>query len=146
MAVRYDPMLAFCFEISVNGVDGAKALFKSISGLKVETEVLDFKEGGVNDMTHKLVGQTKYGNLVLKRGFCGTELMQWKESFDAASSKGSQKKTITVKQLRPDGSVFVTWTFQKAWPVKWEMSEFDASKNEVSIETLEIAHHGFTRS
>ena len=30
--------------------------------------------------------------------------------------------------------------------MKWELSEFDASKNEVAIETIEIAHEGLTRS
>jgi phage tail-like protein len=36
----------------------------------------------------------------------------------------------------------VSWTFVRGWPVKWELSEFDASKNELAIETLEIAHEG----
>ncbi|MBM3756771.1 MAG: hypothetical protein FJW38_22655 [Acidobacteria bacterium] len=37
-----------------------------------------------------------------------------------------------------------TWTVTRAWPTKWELSELDAAKNEVSIETLEIAHEGLT--
>jgi hypothetical protein len=28
--------------------------------------------------------------------------------------------------------------------VKWELSELDASKSEVSIETLELAHEGLS--
>ncbi len=36
------------------------------------------------------------------------------------------------------------WTFSRGWPCKWEISEFDASKSELAIETLEIAHDGLT--
>ena len=30
------------------------------------------------------------------------------------------------------------------WPCKWEMSEFDATKSEIAIESIEIAIHGLT--
>ena len=36
------------------------------------------------------------------------------------------------------------WTFVRGWPCKWDISEFDAAKSELSIETLEIAHDGLT--
>ena len=49
--------------------------------------------------------------------------------------------------MSTDGkTVLATWTFSRGWPVKWELSELDASKNEVSIETLEIAHEGLVKS
>jgi phage tail-like protein len=35
-----------------------------------------------------------------------------------------------------------TWTFVRGWPVKWEVADFDATKSELSIETLEICHEG----
>jgi phage tail-like protein len=34
------------------------------------------------------------------------------------------------------------WSFTRGWPTKWEVSELDASKSELSIETLEITHEG----
>ena len=33
-------------------------------------------------------------------------------------------------------------TFVRGWPVKWEVADFDATKSELSIETLEICHEG----
>ena len=39
-------------------------------------------------------------------------------------------------------SAFISWQFSKAWVCKWEGPDFDASKNEISIETIEIAHEG----
>ena len=31
------------------------------------------------------------------------------------------------------------WNFQRAWPVRWEMSDFDAEKGGASCEVLELA-------
>ena len=45
-----------------------------------------------------------------------------------------------------DGTQVASWTFSNGFPVKWELSELDASKNEVTIESIEIAHEGLTRS
>ena len=39
-----------------------------MSGLSVEYDVEEFKEGGENRFTHKLPVRTKYADLVLKRG------------------------------------------------------------------------------
>ena len=44
------------------------------------------------------------------------------------------------------GTRVALWEFTNGFPVKWEGPEFDASKNEVAIETIEIAHEGLTMS
>ena len=54
------------------------AASREVSGLDREVQVEDFREGGVNDYTHKLATVTKYQNLTLKRGLAdATELWQW---------------------------------------------------------------------
>ena len=60
-ASRKDPFLAFCFRITVDvpGIGPANGFFKSVSGLESETEVVAYREGGVNDTTHQLVGSIK---------------------------------------------------------------------------------------
>jgi len=141
-ASRRDPFLAFCFKVTISseGIDKATGFFKSVGGLSYETEVVDYKEAGANFTTHKLVGATKWKNITLKRGFSGTELIKWREKW---LQEGPKKRvTGTIEQLDTEGNVKAKWTFSEAWPVKWELSELDASKNEVSIETLEIAHEG----
>jgi len=49
-----------------------------------------------------------------------------------------------ITQLDSALNPVCSWSFTGGFPVKWEISEFDASKNEVAIETLEIAHNGLT--
>lgn len=144
---RRDPYLAFCFRVTITkaGLGEATGLFKSVSGLEVETEVVDFKEGGVNEYTHKLAGGTKYKNIVLKRGFSGSEFTDWRKDWEGTTAKESKRYSGTIEQLDTKGACVAKWEFVKGWPCKWSLSEFDASKNEVSIETLEIAHHGIKR-
>jgi phage tail-like protein len=142
---RKDPLPAFCFKVTVSiaGASNGEAFFKSVGGISMETEVTEYRAGGVNDSTYKLVGATKWKNLVLKRGFTASrELLQWREAWLKASGTKT-RATITIEQMDTDLKTSkYKWVFVEGWPVKWELSEYDAGKNEISIETLEIAHHG----
>jgi phage tail-like protein len=135
---RRDPLPTFCFKVSMTGVS---AFFKSVSGLKYETEAIPVREGGVNDTTFMLVGATKWSPLVLKNGFTsGSELLKWREEW-----MGGRKLTRvsgTITQLNTALEEVAQWNFFRGWPTKWELGELDAAKSELSIETLEITHEG----
>jgi phage tail-like protein len=143
---RNDPLPAFAFKLVIDGVEGGSALFKSVSGLKSETEVVPYKEGGANGTTRQLIGATKWPNLVLKRGFVGAPfgLVRWRQSVIEHSNdrKGFKRLSGKIVQLRPDLSEVCSWTFVNGWPCRWEGPDFDASKSELAIETIEIAHEG----
>ena len=133
---RRDPLPVFCF--SVKGLD---AFFKSVSGLKYETESIPVREGGVNDTTFMLVGATKWAPLVLKNGFTSSSaLLDWREQWMGGSKLTRVSGSIT--QLNTALEPVAQWDFFRGWPTKWEISEFDASKSELAIETLEITHEG----
>lgn len=138
---RRDPLPVYCFQVDLKGVGGdASAFFKSVSGIKYETEVTEFMEGGENEFTHRLVGPTKWANLIFKRGFSKSfDLIRWREAWLKGKGERVNGKII---QLDTDLTPVCSWEFIKGWPCKWELSEFDASKSELAIETLEIAHHG----
>jgi len=144
------PLPVFCFKVTLTleGFKQGEAFFKSVSGLKYETEVVDVKVGGINDTTLKLVGSTKWSNIVLKRGFTGdATLLQWRESWLVGVGKKAEYPLVrasgSIQQFDTSLTKCVAqWNFVRAWPVKWECSELDASKNEVAIETLELAHEG----
>jgi len=140
-ATRNDPLPVFCFKVTVSNM-GAEAFFKSVSGLRYEMETVPVREGGQNTTTYQLVGPAKWSNIVLKRGFTkDSKLIAWRQEW--LGGQGSrQGGTITLLDtaLQPKA----TWTFYRGFPVKWEISEFDASKSELAIETLEIAHEGLS--
>src|SRR6476469_2051283 len=65
----------------VSDVNGnGSAFFRECSGLKSETDVTEFREGGVNGTTHKLAGATHYSNIVLKRVLTSdTSVATWRK-------------------------------------------------------------------
>jgi len=141
---RKDPLPVFCFkvELSLGGGSAASAFFKSVSGIRYETEPLPVREGGANDTIFQLVGTTKWSNIVLKQGFTGTsDLLRWREDWLTGRSM-SRIATGTIFQLNTAMKQVAKWRFYRGWPVKWEIGEFDATKSELAIETLEIAHEG----
>jgi phage tail-like protein len=142
-AARKDPLPVFCFHVQLEGI-GGEAFFKSVSGLRYETEVVPVREGGQNLTTFQLPGATKWSNITLKMGFTkdssATGLLKWRK--DWTQPGGGRRITGTITQLDTALKPQVSWTFVRGWPMKWEIGEFDASKSELAIETLEIAHEG----
>ena len=144
---RRDPLPSFCFKVVFQGVGSesdAEAFFRSVSGLKFETEVLDVRAGGVNDSTFRLPGATKWNNITLKRGFSGSSgFMQWRQEWLSGTCT---RASGSIQQLDTQLNVITTWSFQEAWPVKWDGADFDAEKSDAAIETLELAHEGIERA
>lgn len=144
---RHDPQTAFCFRVEITGVadqGSVQAFFKSASGLKSESEVVPYKEGGLNTTTHQLIGPTKWPNIVLKKGFTGdATFINWRDEFlDDSKGRKLERREGKICQLDSKMKVVASWKFKGGWPCKWEGPDFDASKSELSIETIEIAHEG----
>jgi phage tail-like protein len=134
---RRDPLPVFCFSIEIESVT---AFFKSVSGLKFETESIPVREGGVNDTTFMLVGATKWSPIVLKNGFtAGSDLLKWRKEWLTGTMS---RRSGIITQFNTAREEMAKWKFVRGWPTKWEMAEFDASKSELAIETLEITHEG----
>lgn len=134
---RRDPLPVFCFSIDITGVT---AFFKSVSGLKYETESIPVREGGVNDTTFMLVGATKWSPIVLKNGFtAGSDLLKWRKEWLSGTMS---RRSGVITQFNTAREEMAKWEFVRGWPTKWELGELDASKSELAIETLEITHEG----
>lgn len=140
-ADRKDPLPVFGFKVSMNIGGVVDVFFKSVSGLRYETEVVPVKEGGANDTTFMLVGATKWSPIVLKQGFTkGSGLLKWRQEWIQGNM---QRVPGTIIQLDTTLKVAMgQWEWTNGWPSKWEVSEFDATKSELMIETLEITHEG----
>jgi phage tail-like protein len=136
---RSDDVRLSSLQVAITFDGMPTAYFRSVSGLSMEVEVVEFREGGSNDV-HKLPGRVKYPNLVLKQGFSGaSELQKW--AFRIAAGQFEHKNaTIVISDQK--GQVVARYTLTNAFPAKWEGPDFDASSNEIAIETIEIAHEG----
>lgn len=135
---RKDPFRSYNFRIELDGID--RGGFRECSGLDASQDPIEYREGTEGLTARKLPGLNKYSNITLKWGMTDdTELWDWR------------KKAITGKVERKNGSIVLLdetgeeklrWNFREAWPTKWTGPTFNATGNEVAIETLEIAHEG----
>jgi phage tail-like protein len=145
---RKDPLTTFCFSLQIKalGIERAQAYFKSIKGLTSESEVIDYKEGGHNTGVRRLPGPAKWPNLVLQQGFTGPpwKLLDWRKKWMADNREKLKRLDGIIYALGPDMKPIWQCTFTRGWPIKWVGPEFDSAKNELAIETLEIAHEGLT--
>jgi phage tail-like protein len=123
--------------------------FIEASGLEVEVEVFEVKEGGENAFVHKFPGRFSYSNVTLKRGVTmDNGLMNWilASSGDGFEEKGKKlaRTTVALVLTTSTGLPLRTWTFDEAFPVRWRGPNFTADSDDYLVEEIEIAHHGFS--
>jgi phage tail-like protein len=66
-------------------------------------------------------------------------LWDWRQ---AVVEGNFQRRAVVIALLDGTGRQVLRWRLLRAWPAKWELAELDASKHEVAIETVELAHEG----
>jgi phage tail-like protein len=119
-------------------------IFKGLSGLEVNFDVLEYKEGGNNDFVHRLPGRMMYPNLVLSWGLVSDEaLLKWFMQTHTQAQK--QEITLTLTADKGDVSNNVRkFTFTDAFPVRWTGPQLVSDNHDPEQwgETLEIAHSG----
>jgi phage tail-like protein len=142
----YSMPRSFHFKVEFQdiGVTANDVRFQDVSGLNAEIGVEEIKSGGENRFSHRLPIRAKYSNLILKRGMLtDSGLIKW--FTDAVENFSFSTATIIVKLLDQDHQPLQTWSFIKAWPVKWSVSEFKATENAIVVETIELAYQYFRR-
>lgn len=158
----YYPPTGFFFSLQTvdpgGGTAGSSAkldmAFQEASGLSVEISTESYAEGGLNGYRHRLPAAPKYPDLVLKRGYVAQSLplYRWcEETLQQGFARRIQPKLLVLQLLSPDPNTGLTgvvrqWDFYGAWPIKWSISDFNASKNEVLIETLTFSYRYFSAS
>lgn len=144
-AARKDHQAVGFFRVEIESIDSGA--FRKCGGLKSETEVFEYQEGGDNETTRKLVGATKASNIVLTKGYVSDPaLFKWRDEIASSGTKKIARRNGSIVALALDGKTEVgRWNFQKAWPVRWEMTEFDASTGEAACEMLELAVEKITK-
>lgn len=137
---------AATFIVEVDGVEIGR--FMEVSGLELTIGVEEVAEGGENSYVHKLPGRMSWPNLVLKRGITQNDaLLTWanKSSGEQFAANGNKltRSTAAITLIGPSGARLRAWNFDGAFPVKWTGPSFAVSADEMAVEQLEIAHHGF---
>jgi len=143
---NYYPPVSFHFRVDIEGItsDGNDIRFQEVSGLNASVGEFTYNEGGENRFIHRLADRVSYEKLVLKRGMLiGSKLISWFK--DAVESFSFDPKDVIVTLLNANHEPLESWSFVKAYPVKWSISSFGAQQNEIVIETIELSFQYFRR-
>lgn len=143
MSIYYPPV-SFYFSVSISGETGPnEASFKEVSGIGIEMHTEEIVEGGLNDFRHRVPG-AKYSNLELKRGLLAKDspLAQWCiATLEGGLNNAIRTNNIMVSLLNESAEPIRTWTFANAWPVKWDVDNFNSKNNEIIVERIEFAYN-----
>jgi phage tail-like protein len=137
---RVDPFLNFNFRVEIAGLQ--IAAFHECSGLESAIDVVEHREGG--GPIRKLPGNTKFANIVLKRGVTANREL-YDLHLQCVEGRVERKSGSIILMDRADQEV-ARWNFEQAWPAKWVGPSLTAEGNDVAIETLELAHEGIRRA
>ncbi|WP_436398469.1 phage tail protein [Roseobacter sp. S98] len=145
------PPVAFHFSVMFVGMvpPVPDMAFQEVSGLESGLDTEPVVEGGENRFVHQLPKPAKRGNLKLKRGLTtqASGLVQWcKSTIEGDFADAIVPKDITVSLLNEKRIPVAVWTVGNAYPVKWTVGGFDAMKNELAVETIELAYNTLVRS
>lgn len=56
------------------------------------------------------------------------------------------RKAVVISLLDDTMAEVASWQLEKAWPTKYTAPDFNATSNEIAIETLELVTEGVTRT
>ena len=138
-----DPFRGFRFKVQIDGI--TKAGFREVAGLDVANDAVDYRDGDEATRLRKLAGLQKFSNITLKRGVTDDQdLWKWRSMVMDGKIKDNRKDGQIIL-LDDEGKEAAEWTFTDGWPTKWTGPTFNATANEVAIDTLEITHEGLKR-
>jgi phage tail-like protein len=139
------PLPVYNYRVTVGG---ATLGFSEVSGLNVEHEPVTYKHGLSFVLGDKIIpGMPKQITLTMKRGITkaenGSILVDWFQETYANPLRNS-KQDIQIDLCDETGNAVIRWKVLGALPVKLDAPTFDASSNEVAVETLELVAHSIS--
>lgn len=139
---RPDPYRAYNFVLDIGNIE--RAGFRECSGLDAAQDPIEYREGDEKRLTvRKMPGLIKYSNISLKYGI--TDDYELFEKWKFPLMQGEVKReNVTIILRDNQGIDKIRWNLEYCWPTKWTGASFNATGNEVAIETLEIAYEWIT--
>lgn len=151
--LRIDPLSTFNFYITL--IDSSNIVgnlitaalnffvagFSECSGIDATLEVMDYREGGVNDHVLKFATRTSHSSITLKHGviYLFDDLWTWHYDWVQGNGKRRDGLIVLLDESRQPAKV---WKFKRGIPSKWVGPSLSAAQSNVAIESLEIAHEG----
>lgn len=149
-----DPIKVHRFRLVIDGF--VRAGFSEVTGLKSETEVAKYREGGFNTTEQKSAALTNFPDITLKRGqIIGStrggddDFIDWvKQVFDVAGAgtAANYRKDLDIEQYNSMNQKVRVWRVYNAWPKNHDaFSDLKGEGNDNSMEALVLVHEGYEK-
>jgi phage tail-like protein len=173
LTARVDPIRNFKFNVQASLSDKGDPFadfgFMSVDGIAMNTEMVAYREGGMNTTPHKLPGQTDFSPLTMSTGIYYNRAELWglaKMMFSVQHGGGTLGMTngqitefrydLVVRVLghpvtdgKESGSVsdiagaLLAYRFVNCWTASVGFSGLNASGNEIVVQQMTVHHEGF---
>ena len=170
---RSEPLRSFKFLVDATAQEGGDIFgrmgFMSVDGIAMNTDMLPYREGGMNTSPHKLPGQTDFSPLTLSSGVFWDKEQMWNRArMMFAVDWGNGALTFTegaISQFRYDLVVRVlghpvtsgtasghtgtydgavlAFQFFNCWTASVGFSGLNAQDNNILIHQMQVHHEGF---
>ena len=129
---RFDPHRAFNFLVAIDNTPAAG--FSEVSGLGVKREMVAYRNGNdVESHDRKLTGRRSYDNITLKRGYTiDAAMWRWYAGGE------NDRRNVTITLLDEARSPVMSWLAEGAWILNLMGPTFNATGNDVAIESIEL--------
>ena len=130
------PIPVFYYRVTIGGEDSIA--FSEVSGLNFQYETITYKDGlSYKDGPKYMPGFFNVVNLTLQKGIVPADsfLLDW---FKTIRLNTVEKRDVRIDLLNENGEATASWTAKDAFPTKLDAPSFNASSNEVAIESLEL--------
>lgn len=134
------PLPVYNYKVEIAGTAIA---FSEVSGLEVSYEPITFKESQTNGMMGPNImhmpGMPEPVNITMKKGYVTKKsvpvLYEW---INSTALNRIDKKDIVVHLLDETGATVVSWKVIDCFPTKLSAPTFDATSNDVAVESMEL--------
>jgi phage tail-like protein len=130
------PLPKFHFRVEWGGTNIG---FTEVTGLSIETEVIQWRTGAdLDSLTRKMPGMKKFGDVTLKRGVFenDNEFYDW---WNTVNLNTVERRDITISLLNEEHDPVMIWKLRNAWPIKITPTGLNATENAAAIEEMVVA-------
>ena len=137
-----DPYRNYNFKVDLGQRIG-ECYFTECTGIGVDVESIEYREGGAGHVTRSIPGRVTYSAVTLNYGVTDSAaLWEWLQ----ASVEGNvQRENVTIQMLTSDGQTGFHWNLLEAWPKAWQAAPLDALGQEIAIESLTLVYQELRR-
>jgi len=117
--------------------------FTEVSGLVMEREKIEYRHSDSKDFNKiAMPGLVKNNNITLKRGKFETDFdfNSWMD--DIANDRVNGRRDVTIRLLNEKHAPVAAWSATRCFPVKVTAPDLKSDANEISVESIELAHEG----